>query len=168
MKKFMTAFIAVTALGLVSAQAATSDTTTGFIKNAAIGNMFEIETSKVALEKSKDEDVRAFANQMIKDHTKAGNEMKAALKKANIPASAAPKALDEKHQAQLDALKDKSIGFDKQYLDAQVAAHGEAVTVFQDYSANGDNATLKDFATKTLPTLKGHQSHINALAPEKQ
>jgi putative membrane protein len=168
MKKLILTLMAVALFGFISAaNAAPSDATAGFIKGATIGGKFEIKTSKLALEKSNDADIKAFANQMIKDHGKADKEMKSIL--TSDQAAVVPKKLDEKHQTQFDALK-KATGadFDKQYIDAQVAAHGEAVSLFEDYSKNGDDAKLKDFATKTLPTLKGHQDHINMLQSKKQ
>jgi putative membrane protein len=168
MKKLILALMAVAVCGYVSAaHAATSDATAGFIKGATIGGMFEIKTSQLALKTSKDADIKKFASKMIKDHSKASNEMKSLL--TADQAKIAPKKLDEKHQAQYDALK-KATGsdFDKQFVDAQVAAHDEAVSLFQDYFQNGDDAKLKDFATKTLPTLKSHQEHINMLQSKKQ
>jgi len=59
--------------GMGSAFAATDN---DFVDNAAAGGIAEIETSKLALEKSQSADIKAFANQMIADHTKANEELK--------------------------------------------------------------------------------------------
>src|SRR5690606_24691060 len=58
--------------------------TQDFVSAATIGNRFEIDTSNLALKYAKGDDVKSFAQKMITDHTKAGEELKAALGKANI------------------------------------------------------------------------------------
>lgn len=138
-----------------------SKMTTSFVHDAAIANQFEIDSSKLALQKSQNEDVKQFAQQMIDDHTKAGNEMKASLK-ASKTGIIAPTSLDMKHKDKLSDLKGTPAGnFDKAYIAMQADAHDKAVSLFSDYSSNGDNATLKDFATRTLPTLESHQQQVN-------
>lgn len=128
-----------------------------FVTKAAISNMFEIESSKIAVEKAKDPEVKKFAQQMISDHTKAGKEMMAV-------AADAPKELDAAHLAKVEKLK-KAEGekFDAAYVDEQVTAHDEAVALFTKFSAEAETPKLKEFASKTLPTLKEHQEHVKHL-----
>ena len=153
-----------TAAFLAFAPMAMADDAGDFVKNASIANQFEIDSSKLALEKSQNADVKAFAQKMIDDHTKAGNDLKAALPKSGVDKAYLRDVLDDKHQGMMKDLKDEAGNdFDNEYVSKQVAAHDEAVTLFQDYSEDGENAVLKDFATKTLPTLKMHQDHVNKL-----
>lgn len=132
-----------------------------FITNATIANKFEIDTSKLALDRSEDAEVRAFAQRMIEDHTKAGESMKAVL-----PTDANPtlgSMYDAKHEAKLDQLRNiREDQFDAAYVKVQTQAHDEAVTLFGDYAKNGDEKDLKDFAAATLPTLKAHQAHVKS------
>ncbi len=139
--------------------------TQSFIENATSGNNFEIQSSKTALDKSKNDAVRSFAQKMINDHTKAGNDMTATLKKANIPALVNPDMLAQKHQDVLNSLKNETSGFDQAYIDAQTKAHDETVSLFEDYAENGDNPDVKTFARNTLPTLKEHRDHIKEMKP---
>ncbi|WP_293863601.1 DUF4142 domain-containing protein [uncultured Alsobacter sp.] len=132
-----------------------------FVRTAALSNQFEIESSKIALQKAKGDDVKAFAQQMIDDHTKAGQDMQAALRQASITMPAP--AEDKQHQAMLDRMS-KSSNVDVEYVQAQVKAHQEAVQLFQSYASNGDNAPLKQFASNTLPTLQKHLQHVQDLA----
>lgn len=133
-----------------------------FATKAAIGNMFELKSSALAQENSENADVLAFAQQMTTDHSKAAEEMLAAATTETITP---PSELDDAHQSQLDALETADGGaFDAAYIDAQVKAHDEAVALFEGYATSGPDGALKDFAAKTLPTLKMHQEHINALA----
>jgi putative membrane protein len=100
---------------------------------------------------------------MIADHTEAGEEMKSAAEAEGV---SVPEALNEKHQAQLDQLTPlEAEQFDQAYLAAQVAAHEEAVSLFEGYSTSGSPGTLKEFATKTLPTLKSHLEEVQKLKP---
>ncbi len=50
--------------------------------------------------------------------------------------------------------------FDRLYLDAQAAAHTDAIRLFTDYAESGDNAGLRDFAVSTLPKLQEHQHAV--------
>src|SRR5690348_12419590 len=76
-----------------------------FLMQLAAANTFEIDSSKLAVSKSKSETVKAFANEMISDHSKAAVKMKQAVTDAK--AKAPREALDAKHQAIYDDLKKK-------------------------------------------------------------
>jgi putative membrane protein len=128
-----------------------------FVTKAASSNMFEIESSKVALQKAKNAEVKSFAQQMITDHTKAGKDMMAV-------APDAPKAMDAAHMAMVKDLQEASADkFDAEYVDAQVKAHDEAVALFTKYADDAQDPKLKAFAAEKLPVLKQHQEHVKAL-----
>ena len=152
-------------LTMVPAVAFAASSAQEFASKAAGSNMFEIESSRLALKSASSSDVKAFAQQMIDDHTKAGNELKAAA--SNASDIKVPDALDDMHKASLDSLAGKSgAGFDDGYIADQKKAHDEAVALFTDYSTSGDNPQLKEFAAKTLPVLKMHQQHVQMLNAE--
>lgn len=143
-----------------------SISTDSFIQSATIGNQFEISSSRLALQKSQNEDIKPFAQQMVNDHTQAANDMKTVIASEGATQPSQPTiALDHEHQKMVDKLnKLSSVEFDKQYVKMQVKAHNDAVSLFRDYAKNGDNASLKSFAAQTLPTLKEHQQHIKEIA----
>lgn len=131
-----------------------------FARKASIANLFEIEISKVALERATHPEVKVFAQQMIDDHTKTDENFKTALAKSESGAKAAIQ-LDEKHQKKLDKLQSAATEtFDKEYIAIQTDAHKEVVDLFSDYAGDGDDAALKEFATNTLPTLQKHKQHV--------
>ena len=133
-----------------------------FVDMATVSNMFEIESSKVALDKATAPDTKTFAQHMIDDHTKAGDDMK---KAADADGMKLPASLDAKHQATVDRLSGLSgETFDADFLAEQVAAHEEAVALFTNYAANGAPGALKDFASKTLPTLEGHLEEVKKIS----
>lgn len=133
-----------------------------FATKAGTAGLFEIQSSQLAVSKAQNNDIKAFAQMMIDDHTKAANELKAAAAaqgNVNVPA-----ALDQPKADQLAQLSGASAAdFDKLYVQLQTDAHVEAVALFTGYAANGPAGQLKDFAASTAPTLKMHYDHVLAL-----
>jgi putative membrane protein len=135
---------------------ATPPATQDFVNKVAVSDMFEIQSSQLALEKQADQDTKPFAQRMIKDHQKTSKELKALIDKGKVQANL-PTALDTEHQKMLDDLKAKNgRDFDVAYDQIQLKAHQEAVTLFDAYAKGGDNPDLKKWAAKTLPHLKQH------------
>jgi putative membrane protein len=134
-----------------------------FIDKAAVSNKYEIDTSELAQKYGQAADVKTFAQQMITDHQKAGQDFKAALAQANIEPPA--DTLDVSHTAKYAKLRlfTTEKGFDSAYVDAQLAAHQDAVATFKDYASNGKTPALKSFAAKTLPTLEHHLEMIQGI-----
>jgi putative membrane protein len=137
-----------------------------FLTKLAAGNKFEIDSSKLAISKSRSETVKAFANQMVTDHGQAAVKMKQAVTDAK--AKAPPDQLDAKHQAIYDDLKKKDgAAFDQAYVDAQMKGHVETVAMVEAYAKGGDNARIKAFANDILPTLRSHLDHVKKLQTTK-
>src|SRR6185295_15993283 len=90
------------AVGTVNSEITTS--TKGFVEGAAMGDMYEIEASKIALMRARADDVKKFAQSMIDAHTKTTNELKAALKHSGVT-MAMPAAFDSRHESLLNDLK---------------------------------------------------------------
>ena len=142
------------AVGSVSAATLGSHDTGAFVSNAAQSDMYEIQAAQVAQQKSKNADVKKFAGEMIKDHTKLSNEMKPLITKAG---QTPPSDLDQRRKGFLDNLKAADAGsFDKTYMDQQVAAHDEALTLMQGYAKDGGDAGLKAAAAKAVPIIQHH------------
>jgi putative membrane protein len=135
-----------------------------FVAMAGSSDMLEIQSSQAALQRAESEEVKAFANQMIQDHTKTSEEMAAILEKQGM---APAKELAEPHAKMLKELTDTNSNFDAAYLQMQQAAHVEAVGLFQAYSSKPDDEALGAFAQKTLPTLQMHLDHVTKLNAAK-
>ena len=133
-----------------------------FVSTAASAGKFEIDSSKLALDKSKSKDVKAFANMMIKDHTRAGKRLVAILRKQGAMAPA--ETLSPQDDAAMKQLTSASeADFDKTYIALQTKAHEDAVALFKSYSADPDDKRLGRFAKNTLPTLEKHLQHVQKL-----
>src|SRR5688572_10654889 len=105
MKTFVTA-IAV-AFGLLGLQAFAQNSTQDFVTKVAIGDMFEIQSSKLATQKGNTE-IKSFAKRMKKDHTKTTKELKGLVGKAKAKL---PTEMDADHKQKLAQLE-KSSGKD--------------------------------------------------------
>ena len=133
-----------------------------FMNDAAPGGMAEVELGKLAASKAQNAEVKAFAQKMVEDHSKAGEELKqlAAQKKVTLPPDVMPK-----HKEIMDKLSKLSgADFDKEYVMAMVEAHEKDVAAFENVSKTAADADVKAFATKTLPTLKMHLEMIKGMA----
>src|SRR3954467_11143729 len=132
-----------------------SPATADFVKEVAISDMFEVESNKLAQAKGNAPE-KAFASQMVTDHTKTSTELKGLVSSGKVKAEL-PTALDSSHQSKLDKLKGADgKDFSSNFDSMQVSAHKDAVDLFERYAKGGDNADLKDWAGKILPALKHH------------
>jgi putative membrane protein len=146
------------------------DTST-FIKKVPSANEFEIQSSQLALQKASADDVKKFAQQMVDDHTKAGEDFKKALSQGQTTSATTPadSKMAPEQQKMLDELKAASGDeFQKKYITMQANAHKEAVAMFSAYSNSGDDPALKEFAKKTLPVLQMHEKHVKELQSAHQ
>jgi len=139
----------------VNAMVGVTPSTQDFVTQAAQSDMFEIQSSKMALN-SADPATKDFAQQMIADHTKTTAELKAAVGKGQAHATL-PTDMSSTQQGMMTKLKDlRGADFDKQYHSDQVTAHKDAVSLFQRYGKGGDDAGLKQWAATTAPALERH------------
>jgi putative membrane protein len=138
-----------------------SPTTADFVKEAATSDMLEIEAAKIAEQKG-NADEKKFAAEMVADHTKTSSDLKGLVSSGAV--TDIPATLDSSSQKKLDKLRDaKADDFAGVYDPMQVSAHKDAVSLFERYSKSGENAKLKDWAGKTLPTLQHHLEMAEAM-----
>jgi putative membrane protein len=137
-----------------SSTSASANADQDFIANAAKGNRAEVTLGKMVESKTKDPSVRQFAQQMVKDHTTALNELTQLAQSKNITL---PEGLPDDAtalQSKLSSATGKAL--DKDYMDSMVDDHKKDVSEFQDASQNAKDPDVKQFAAKTLPTLQKH------------
>jgi putative membrane protein len=138
-------------------------TTEGFVTNAAIADMYEIEAGRIASERAKSADLKAFGKMLVTDHTKMSGDMKAAMGSAGANVTI-PTQMDERRQGMIDNLKQAPAdAFDGVFIAQQVAAHQESLTLHQTYAQNGDNAALKALAAKHTPMIEQHLNKVRAM-----
>jgi len=151
-------------VGKVSAEMTHS--TTGFVTAAAMSDMYEVEAGKIAAKRASSAAVKDFAEHMVKAHSETADKLKSILASNNI--SVAPPAhLDNRRQGMIDDLRGaKSEDFDHRYLTQQQAAHEEAQILMRGYAKDGDNASVKEFASDTLPAVQDHLAMVKKIEAE--
>lgn len=131
-----------------------SDADKDFVMKAAIGGMAEVQAGQTAQQKAQNADVKAFANRMVQDHSKGNDELK---QLATVKGLALPTEVDAEHKKKADALSSKSgAAFDKTYMSDMVSDHEKVVKEFQKAAQSANDTDIKNWASKTLPTLQEH------------
>jgi putative membrane protein len=164
--------------GTAGAGVSTSDK--NWVSDQLADGTAEIELAKMAKDHAASADVKQFADMMIQDHTKAGDELKHIAMTYAIPTDV---KIDNKHQNLMDKLsKLKGADFDKEYMNAMVDDHQDAVqdlrsradekrslsdrvtgknpenagAVKPEQADNHVDASINQWAANTLPTVEHH------------
>lgn len=154
--------LTATADGVLPTALGGTPSTPDFVTKAAMSDMLEIESAKVALARTKNAAIRKFADKMVAEHTATTAKVKEIVAKDEL--AAPPEALDADHRKMLDDVKSASAAdFDRAYLDQQTKAHSDALSLMRSYANGGDNADLKAFAAATAPKVSGHLDMVKAL-----
>lgn len=125
-----------------------------FADAAAKGGMMEVMLGQLAATNASNATVKSLGAMMVKDHGKANDELK---KWASASGYTLPTSLDADKQKKYDDLKaKKGADFDRAYADLMVADHKEDIAAFKKQASEGSEASLKSFASSTLPTLEHH------------
>lgn len=125
-----------------------------FVQRAALTSNAEIELSQLALQTSKNGQVRYFAEKMVQDHSQSVRELKAiaSRKGYNLPTG-----VDEAHRKQIDALaRFPNAQFDVAYMDQMLADHEQALALFRQQTQTGVDDGLRQYAIRTVPHLQEH------------
>lgn len=132
-----------------------------FVERSASMDQFEIQKSQMALQMSQNPAIRQYAQMIINDHQRMSSEMMGAAQGLGI---AAPGALLPEHAQMLQSLQAAGpAGFDASYKQIQIAAHQEALNMYQSYATCGDRAALRALAANGVPMLQQHLNQAQAL-----
>jgi putative membrane protein len=125
------------------------------MQDLAQANMSEIEAAKLAQQKSSSEDVKSFAQKMIDDHTKAGEQLQQLAQSKGVTLPTEP---DSKHQAELKKLGALSGDkFDKMYTaQGGVTDHRKTHALLSHIQKSAKDNDLKTLASNLAPTVDEH------------
>lgn len=137
----------------------------GFVESAAIGDLYEIEAGRIALNRTRRPEIQEVARKMIADHTANTHHLQAALEMRETQRVAPPpRELDARRKSMIGHLEEApDDAFDATYLDQQVLAHEETVTLMSTYAESGDNPQLQSLALSALPVVERHRAKVKAL-----
>jgi putative membrane protein len=140
----------------------TPSTRAEYVNMAAASDLFEIQSSQLALSKAQRPEVRDFAQMLITDHTNSTQQITAAATASGF--TPPPPALMPNQAAMLNTLQNTSgADFDRTYLSQQVPAHQSALALHQNYARNGDTPALRTVAATVVPVVQSHLEHARQL-----
>jgi putative membrane protein len=134
-----------------------------FAKKAGAAGAAEVAAGKLGSQKATNPEVKAYAQKMVTDHTKANKELMAAAKAKNLEVPTEP---DMMHKAAMKKFEGQTADadFDHDFMQQMVRDHEKVVELFQQAStATGVDAELRGWAKKTLPHLQEHLKEAKAL-----
>lgn len=132
-----------------------------FAVTAANGGMMEVEMGNYAQQNAVSKRVKDFGAMMVKDHTKAIEELKsiAASKNISLPAGIG----NDAQKNMEDLMKKKGNDFDKAYMNMMLDDHKKDVKEFEKAAKDCKDPEIKTFAGKTLPVLLVHLDSSTAI-----
>ena len=139
-----------------------NDTDETFVEVAARGNMAEIEFGELAATKATDSLVRAFAQQMVNEHTTAQNELEDLAD--DYAGVEWPNDLDEGHDEIMEELNNaEGYSFDTLFMKKQVEMHEASASVYQTATTNTTDVRVKAYANKYLPRIEAHLEQADSI-----
>jgi putative membrane protein len=134
---------------------------------AVTANQIDVEYADIAQKKSKNADIKKFAQTMKDDHTAVIGLAVNLVKKLNVTPkdNALTKSLlDGAKETKVVLNKKAGKAFDKAYVDNEVAYHKAVIdAVAKVLIPQAKNAELKALLEKVLPTLKMHLKHAEMI-----
>ena len=134
---------------------------------AVVADTVDVDAGKQAAEKADSEQVKAFAETMVRDHTAVNAKAIALAKKLGVTPeeSATSKSLKSDGDKMLAKLKGMSgPEFDKAYVDNEVAYHEAVIgVVTKSLIPNTKNAELKSLLESAGPIFTSHLEHAKHL-----
>jgi putative membrane protein len=135
---------------------------TGYVTMAAASDMFEIQSSQMALSRAQSQGVRDYAQMLVTHHTQTTQQLMAAAQASGMapPAPMLPPPV----QRMLDQLQQASTAdFDRVYIRQQIPAHQIALALHRNYAARGDTPALRTVAASAVPIVQQHLDRARQL-----
>ena len=139
----------------------TDEKSSEFLKKVTNAGMAEIQLAKLAQQKATLDAVKNFASMLERDHTAVNDQVKTFAGQRNVELPTAPS--DDKQKMYTDMEKMTGKAFDKDYISMMVKAHNDGIALFEDTKSNATDVDVKNFADKTLPTLRMHLDSAKAI-----
>ncbi|MCP3459822.1 DUF4142 domain-containing protein [Bradyrhizobium sp. CCGUVB23] len=137
---------------------------------AYTAGVIDINAAKQALKKAKNKDVKAFAQDMVRDHEAVNKQALALVKKLKVTPedNDTSRTLTKQANDKLAELsKLKGADFDKAYVDNEVAYHKAVDSALEtQLIPSADNAELKGLLQTGLKIFQGHEQHAEHVAAE--
>ena len=127
-----------------------------FVEKAGTGGLAEVEMGELGVQKAASGQVKAFAKRVVTDHTKANEQLVAAIKGKGLQVPSSRSAM---HKAMMDKFRAAEAGkdFDRDYMEQMVEDHKMDIELFETAADDAKlDPELRAYAKNTLPTLRDH------------
>ncbi|MBA9075656.1 MULTISPECIES: DUF4142 domain-containing protein [Rufibacter] len=128
-----------------------------FFQNAAVSDMFEIQTGQMAQVKGETSDVETLGAMLVRDHTLSSNKIMDMADERDIQLQMTMPAPKQQIMTRLNGLD--GLPFDKDFAAVQVQAHQEAIALYEQADKEIKDAEVQAFIDETLPKLRTHLQH---------
>jgi putative membrane protein len=136
-----------------------------FLRKAAEGGIAEVKLGQLAAQKGSTDEVKAFGQKMVDDHTKMNLEM---ARVADSMGVMLPKSMNKEDQAEYEKLNALSGNdFDMEYLSFMVKDHHKDLHEFRMEAASPTDPTLHDAVVKAQSIIHDHTVMVDKLARAK-
>jgi len=129
-----------------------------FLVCAAMDNQCELQMAQLATQKSQDPKVKEIAQRLIQDHQQAQRDLQQAAQESGVTLPTGTPPGSQHVKRVFESLSGRD--FDQQFISHMRAAHAKAVNEYQDVAQLAKNDQIKQFASKTLPTLQQHYQAV--------
>jgi len=159
---FSAAAVLLAVTSIATAQSNASDDDKKFVEAALKGGMSEVDLGQLAVKKGSSEDVKAFGQKMIDDHTKLGEKMKGVAGDIGVKTPGMTEASAIALKGELELLSGEA--FDKAYIKAMVKDHEEDLRDFKKEIASGTSTEVKGAARQGEVVISHHLAMIRKIA----
>jgi putative membrane protein len=125
-----------------------------FMMKATQANMGEIELARVALQKSENKDVKAYANMIERDHKDALGDLTDLMKDKNVRQPKTVAAETQQDISRMNSLTGSE--FDREFVNKMVSDHQKAVEMFREHQGIAQNPDVKKYVNDVVPKLEMH------------
>lgn len=132
-----------------------------YVEMAAASDLFEIQSSNLALTRAQSPAIRQFAQMMIDHHTQTTAQLTAAATAAGTPPAPSLMQMQARMLEQLQAASGAE--FDRLYVSQQVQAHQMALALHGNYARRGDTPALRSVAATATPIVQRHLDRARQL-----
>jgi putative membrane protein len=133
-----------------------------FVKHEAAAGMAVVKLAELGVKKAANPDVKALAETIVAEHTKANEELAGLAKTKGVELSAMIDPADAGDFQKLE--KSSGPEFDKEFLAQLTSGHKKCVSNFEAASKDAKDSDLKAWVDKMIPALKAHLEKVTALA----
>lgn len=136
-----------------------------FVKKALQGGIAEVQLGQLTLQKSSNDQVKQFAQKMVDDHTKMGEQMKPVAQQLGVDVPTEPSKKDKAIMAKMQTLSGSA--YDQAYIKDMVKDHKQDLSEFQMEASSGQDPAVKDAATQGSQIISQHLQMAQQLAKDQ-